>query len=196
MQRRNALKLLVGAAGLPLLSTEALAFFQSVQNQVAQQATLKTFTPDQHAIVETMAELIIPATDTPGAKAARVSEFIDLILSEWSKEEEKVRFLAGVDEVNRHSQVLYGKRFVDATVAQQSEIVRGLDDELMGALQLVQENRRGNRRPPEKTFFYMMKQLTMIGYYTSQVGAQEELKYEIIPTSHEQCAPITIKEKS
>ena len=50
MQRRNALKLLVGAAGLPLLSSEALAFFQSVQAQVAEGTGLKAFTPDQHAI--------------------------------------------------------------------------------------------------------------------------------------------------
>ena len=196
MQRRNALKLLVGAAGLPLLSSEALAFFQSVQAQVPKTIALKAFTGDQNAIVETISELIIPATDTPGAKAARVSEFIDLILSGWSKEDEKARFLAGVDEVNHRSQVLYGKRFMDAAVEQQKEIVRGLDDELMATQQLLQANRRGNRKPPEKTFFYMMKQLTLVGYYTSQVGAQEELHYEIIPHAHEQCAPVPTTEKS
>ena len=128
-------------------------------------------------------DLIIPATDRPGAKAARVSYFIDLILSDWSKQEEKTRFMAGIQEVDHRSQLLYGKRFVNATPAQQSEIVSGLDDALMGSFQELQANRRGNRRPPEKTFFYMMKQLTLV-------------KYEIIPTAHEQCAPITIKEKS
>jgi hypothetical protein len=196
MQRRNALKLLVGAAGLPLLSSEALAFFQSVQAQVPQTAALKAFSADQNAIVETISELIIPATDTPGAKAARVSEFIDLILSDWSKEDEKTRFLAGVDEVNHRSQVLYGKRFVDAAAEQQKEILHGFDDELMAAQQVLLANRRGNRKPPEKTFFYMMKQLTLVGYYTSQVGAQEELHYEIIPHAHEQCAPVPTTEKS
>jgi len=52
-------------------------------------------------MVETMSELIIPATDTPGAKGARVSEFIDLILSDWSDDADKKIFLDGLADVDR-----------------------------------------------------------------------------------------------
>lgn len=181
---------------MPLLSSDALAFFRTIQAQVSDKASLKTFTPQQNAMVETMSELIIPATDTPGAKAARVSEFIDLILSDWSEEGDKKRFLDGLADVDQRSQTLFGKNFVDATAAQQTEIVRGLDDELVEAHEQVQANRRGKRPLPEKTFFFMMKHLTLVGYYTSQIGEQEELHYELIPSAHEQCAPITTKEQS
>jgi hypothetical protein len=196
MQRRNALKLLAGAAALPLLSSDALAFFRTIQAQVAEKAVLKTFTPQQNAIVEIMSELIIPATDTPGAKAARVSEFIDLILSDWSEEADKTRFLEGLADVDQRSQTLFGKSFVDSSETQQSDIIRGLDEELVRAREELKEDRRGHRVLPEKTFFFIMKHLTMVGYYTSQVGVQEELHYELIPSAHEQCVPVPGKEES
>lgn len=196
MQRRNALKLLAGAAALPLLSRDALAFFQAVQAQISDKATLKAFTPQQHAIVETMSELIIPATDTPGAKAARVSEFIDLILSDWADDADKNAFFDGLAKVDQSSQTLFGKNFVDSTVAQQNEIIRGLDAQLVADFERIEPDRHGKRPLLEKTFFYMMKNLTLIGYYTSQVGAQEELHFEIIPSAHEQCVPEPTKEQS
>lgn len=196
MQRRNALRLLAGAAALPLLSSDALALFRTIQSQISDNPTLKTLTPAQHAIVETMTELIIPATDTPGAKAARVGEFIDLILSDWSDDVDKKTFLDGLARVDQSSQTLFGKNFVDGTVAQQSAIIRGLDEQLTEDYQHIEPDRHGKRPLLEKTFFYMVKNLTLVGYYTSQVGQQEELHYEIIPSAHEQCAPITTKEQS
>ena len=130
MQRRNALKLLAGAAAFPLLSSDALALFRTIQSQVPEKPTFKVLTAPQQAIVETMSEVIIPATDTPGAKAARVSEFIDLILSEWSDEDDKKQFLDGLAEVDRRSQTLFAKNFVEAGAPQQAEIVRSFDAEL------------------------------------------------------------------
>jgi hypothetical protein len=196
MQRRNALKLLAGAATLPLLSRDALAFFRSLQTQITEKPDLKTFTPAQNAMVETMSELIIPATDTPGAKGARVSEFIDLILSDWSDDADKKIFLDGLADVDQRSQGLFGKNFLESTVAQQTEVMRVLDEELVKAQSHIEPNRDGRRVLAEKTFYYMMKSLTLVGYYTSQVGEQEELHYEIIPSAHEQCAPIPAKEQS
>src|SRR5713101_7235065 len=90
MHRRQALRLLASAATLPLLSREAFSLFQAVHEQMPEQAVLKTLNPRQNATVTTIAELIFPQTDTPGAKAARVIEFIDLILTEWYDEEEKI----------------------------------------------------------------------------------------------------------
>ena len=145
MQRRNALKLLAGAATLPLLSRDALAFFRSLQTQVTEKPDLKTFTPAQNAMVETMSELIIPATDTPGAKGARVSEFIDLILSDWSDDADKKIFLDGLADVDQRSQGLFGKNFVESTVAQQTEVMRVLDEELVKAQSHIEPNRDGRR---------------------------------------------------
>src|SRR6202162_3503045 len=123
MQRRDALRLLAAAATLPLLSRDAFTLFQEVHQQLPQTAALKAFNPHQNATVVTISELIIPQTDTPGAKAARVNEFIDLILTEWYDEEEKSIFLTGLTEVDARSQDLFGKDFVDCAEKPQAEIL-------------------------------------------------------------------------
>jgi hypothetical protein len=189
MQRREALRLLACAAALPLLSRDAFSLFQEVHDQLPASTALKTLSPEQNVMVTLLSEIIIPQTDTPGAKAARVNEFIDLILTEWYDEEEKSVFLTGLTEVDAHSQDLFGKDFVDCAEKPQAEILRALDDEVAEARAEV---RRGSsrKRAPERNFFFMIKQLTLIGYYTSQVGFEQELRGEIIPARHAGCVPL------
>lgn len=189
MHRREALRLLASAAALPILSREAFSMFQAVHEQLPEQAVLRTLNPHQNATVTTIAEIIIPQTDTPGAKAARVNEFIDLILTEWYDDEEKSLFLTGLTETDASARALSGKDFVDCGEKLQTEILRGLDDDVAVARS---EIRRGSSRrlPPERNFFFMMKQLTLIGYYTSQIGFEQELHGEIIPARHAGCVPL------
>ena len=87
--------------------------FQAVHEQLPEQAVLRTLNPHQNATVTTISEIIIPQTDTPGAKAARVNEFIDLILTEWYDDEEKSIFLTGLTDVDTRARDLFGKDFVD-----------------------------------------------------------------------------------
>src|SRR6266480_676126 len=81
MQRREALRLLMAGGVLPALPTNLFAFFQGAHP--ASGYTLRTLNPHQNDTVVAMIDQIIPATDTPGAKGARVNEFIDVILTEW-----------------------------------------------------------------------------------------------------------------
>ena len=111
MQRREALRLLASAAALPLLSREAFSMFQAVHEQLPDQPVLKSLDPHQNATVTIISELIIPQTDTPGAKAARVNEFIDLILTEWYDEEEKSIFMAGLTDVDARARGLVRQGF-------------------------------------------------------------------------------------
>jgi hypothetical protein len=189
MERREALRLLAGAAALPLLSRDAFALFQTVHEQLPATAVLKTLDPHQNAIVTTISELIIPQTDTPGAKAARVNEFIDVVLSEWYDEEEKSAFLAGLAGVDARSRDLFAKAFTDCSEKQQAQILSGLDDEL-AELREPSSKRRRRNETPEKHFFWMMKQLTIVGYYTSEIGFEQELHQQIIPARHAGCASI------
>ncbi len=189
MHRRQALRLLASAATLPLLSREAFSLFQAVHEQLPEQPVLKTLNPHQNDTVTTIAEIIIPQTKTPGAKAVRVNEFIDLILTEWYDEEEKSIFLTGLGDVDFRTRDLYGKDFVECGEKQQVEVLQALDDEV-AADRAEPEVRRRRSRPPEKNFFFMMKQLTLVGYYTSQIGFEQELHGEIIPSRHASCAPL------
>jgi hypothetical protein len=140
-------------------------------------------------MVTTIAELIIPQTDTPGAKAARVNEFIDLMVTEWYDDEERSTFMSGLADVDARTRDLYGKDFLQCGVKQQVELLQALDDEVAAA-RSGPDLRRRRSRPPEKNFFFMMKQLTLVGYYTSQVGFEQELHGEIIPSRHAACVPL------
>ena len=193
MHRREALHLLAGAAALPLLSRDAFGLFRQVHDQIAAGSALKTLNPHQDVTVTTIAELIIPQTETPGAKAARVNQFIDVILTDWYDDQERSIFLSGLADVDARSRDLCGKDFVDCSTQQQAQILTALDEELTKVREAVVPGtmrRRLRLKPDEKNFFYMMKQLTLVGYYTSEVGSEEELHYEIIPSSHAGCAKI------
>jgi hypothetical protein len=189
MHRRQALRLLASAATLPLLSREAFSLFKVAHDQLPEQPALKTFNPQQNEMVTTIAELIIPQTDTPGAKAARVNEFIDLMVTEWYDDEERSTFMSGLADVEARTRDLYGKDFLQCGVKQQVELLQALDDEVAAA-RSGPDLRRRRSRPPEKNFFFMMKQLTLVGYYTSQVGFEQELHGEIIPSRHAACVPL------
>jgi Gluconate 2-dehydrogenase subunit 3 len=190
MQRREALRLLAAAAALPVLSRDAFSLFREVHEQLAEAPALKTLNPHQNATVMAISEIIIPETDTPGAKAVRVNEFIDLILTDWYHDDERQRFLTGLADVDVRSRDVFGKDFVDGSEKQQLQIVSSLDEELAGIRQPLDLHREGRFAPTEKQFFYMMKRLTLVGYYTSQAGFEQQLHEQIIPPSHAGCAPI------
>jgi hypothetical protein len=175
---------LASAATLPLLSREAFCLFQAVHEQLPEQTVLKTLNQSQNATVTMIAEIIIPETNTPGAKAARVNEFIDLILTEWYDAEEKATFLTGLAGVDSRARDLHGKDFVECGPKQQVALLQVLEDEMVAR---AEEVRRRRNRPPELNFFFMMKQLTLVGYYTSQIGFEQELHAEIIPSRHASC---------
>ena len=196
MQRREALRLLAAAATLPLVSRDAFSLFQEVHQQLPQTAALKALDPHQNATVVTISELIIPQTDTPGAKAARVNEFIDVIVAEWYDQEQKSTFLTGLADVDQRSQSSFSKNFVECSDKQQIQILNDLDEEAQ-----VKSASIGRRRPrnvalttrlaEKQLFFPMIKQLTLIGYYTSEIGFEQELHEEIIPARHAGCVPLS-----
>lgn len=208
MNRRAVIRLLAAAAALPALPRELLALGHEVHSQLAPTTALRALNAHQNAMVTVMAELIIPATDTPGAKAARVNEFIDLMLAEWYPEKDRARFLAGLGDVDARSRVLFGKDFVDCAENQQVEILTALDAELARAREAIgpgspgnrEQSReavvlgspgyRGQRSKPEQNFFFMVKQLTLVGYYTSEIGAIQELHHVMIPSRYQGCVPI------
>ena len=192
MLRREALKLLAAAAAtVPLLPRDAFTLFQEVHQQLPGTAGFKALNPQQNATVLTISELIIPQTDTPGAKAARVNEFIDLIIAEWYDDEEKSAFLTGLADVDQRSQNSFNKSFVDCSVKQQVQILNDLDEEARVKWEKTFRRRERNATNEEKQFFPMIKQLTLIGYYTSEIGFVQELHEEIIPARHAGCAPLS-----
>lgn len=192
MLRRDLLRVLSAAAVAPVLPPEVTLLIKQAQTSAGY--GLRTLTPHQNAIVVAMIDLIIPATDTPGAMAARVNEFMDVILTDWATAEERARFLAGLDDVDTQANSLFGKSFLEASPAQQSAILQALDDcvdWLHGPPSdpTVSPGRDFNQLRGE--FFRSFKLMTIHGYYTSEIGQTQELKREIIPGAFHGCAPLT-----
>lgn len=201
MQRREVLKLLAAGAAIPAFSADLLGFFQEVQAQLGPSYKLRTLTTQQNAIVTTMADLIIPATDTPGAKAARVNEFIDVVLTEWATDGERQHFLEGLAGVDNQSNALFGKNFVDASFEQQTALLRAMDDAAMGS-HPARRVRHGNTIPEDRdkqlqgNFWDVFKGITVHGYYTSEIGFTQEQKLQIIPGVYHGCVPLTVEKKA
>ncbi len=178
MNRREALLLLAGAAALP---DQLLAVGRAVHNRV-RAGTLRALDAHQNETVATIAELIIPKTDTPGARDAGVSAFIDVMLADWGDDEQRQVFAAGLANVDERSRASFGKDFVACTAQQQTEILTDLDYELARL--------RDTKSDTSKNFFQGIKWLTLTGYYTSEVGASSELHYRVVPGRYEPCYPL------
>src|SRR6266851_7938499 len=146
MQRREALKLLLAGGVLPTMAADLFGFFRD--SYPASGYALRTLNPHHNDTVVAMIDQIIPATDTPGAKAARVNEFIDVILTEWAVDEERHNFLSGLAGVDKQSNELFGKNFVDASLQQQVTLLRAMDESV--AAQHARRMRHGNTIPEDR----------------------------------------------
>src|SRR5262249_14730034 len=191
MHRRELFRLLGAGAVRPAMSPDLFTLLQ--QAQPAAGYTLRALSPQQNATIVAMIDLIIPATDTPGAKGARVNEFIDVILTEWATEEERKRFLEGLAGIDKQSQSLYGKDFADASAEQQLVQLRAIDDAVMSNRAVRPHH--GNTVPKPDTqlqgdFWEVFKRITLHGYYTSEVGFTQELRLQIIPGAQHGCTPV------
>lgn len=158
----------------------------------AQGYALQTLNPHQNATVVAMTDLILPATDTPGAKGAMVNEFIDVVLTGWATDEERANFLNGLAEVDKESNELCGKDFVDATAVQQTALLRSMDDKAMYDALHAPRMMDPVRRPytqMEGSFWTVFKGMTLHGYYTSEIGFSQELKLQVIPGALHGCMP-------
>lgn len=190
MQRREALRLMGAASVFSVLSSDLLAATLEAQLAANKAGTLLTLSPAQNEIVVAMTDVMIPATDTPGAKAAKVNEFIDLILTEWATEEEKKIFLEGLAEADRKANALFGHGFAAASRKEQAAIVEEFDEELATSRnEALPEQVRSWELTLLLPFFAQMRRLTLVGYYTSPIGQKQELKVEIIPGALHGCVP-------
>jgi len=193
LQRRELLRLLAIGSALPTIPSPLLAACREIHTSVSENPALKVLSPREDATVTAMAELIIPRTDTPGAKDTQVNLFIDRILAEWFSDEERTRFVEGLAEIDIRTQSLFQRNFVDANTAQQKEILRALGEELAEAAAALANNPRSYRGAtpePENNFYMQFRGLTLNGYFTSEAGFTQQLHEEIIPGRFDGCAPL------
>lgn len=131
--------------------------------------TLKALTPEQEQLVAAVAEVILPATDTPGARDVGVSQFVDRMLADYHTADAREKFLAGLARLDASAVAQHGKSFMRCTAAQQFALVDALDAQLFDPKAV-----RADADP--RAFYGLLKELTLAGYYTSEDGATRELR--------------------
>jgi hypothetical protein len=143
-------------------------------------------TPEQGEVVAEIAEIFIPRTDTPGAKEVGVPAFIDTMLKDAYTSADHARYIAGLNELEAQAQGEHQRRFMDLDAAARLALVRSVHDEATKAELALTTPPSQLKRP----FVLMTKELTLLGFFTSQVGATQVLQYDPVPGAYHGCVPL------
>lgn len=140
------------------------------------------FDENQVMFLDEVAETILPATSTPGAKAAKVGSFMALMVQDCYKTEDQKIFADGISKLEEVCKQKYGRNFLECSAFQRTELLTALDKE-----QKKYQEDKAAEAPNH--YFRMMKELTLLGYFTSEVGATQALRYLPVPGRYDGCMP-------
>ena len=146
-------------------------------------------TPEQIAFLDEIAETIIPTTDTPGAKAAKVGAFMNVYVTDCYDEIDQLTFVEGLNDIEAQSKKKFNTAFMQLNATQKKELLTSIDaiaknfkvDEAPKADPLKVEVKKVSKHH----YFKMMKQLTIMGYFTSEIGATQALRHVAVPGRYE-----------
>jgi hypothetical protein len=176
VSRRDAIKTMsIALGGAVSASTIAGMFTPAAARAWTNAPTWApgTLTAGQLEVVATMAEHIIPTTDTPGGRAAGVHRYVDALLTDYYSKREHDQFLAGLAKFEERAQAVNGAAFLSSAPAQQHAVMTEVDTMTYarGAARATNAAETTDLR----FFFRRMKEVTLAGYYMSEVGATKEL---------------------
>lgn len=138
------------------------------------------FTEDQARLVMEIAEGILPKTDTPGAKELGVPRFIEEMVATAYKNDHREAFIKGIDNFEKECKDFTGKSYLALDREERNTFLNKKNDEIIN----------GAEDGASLSFFYMIKELTIVGYFTTEVGATRVLQYKLIPTRYDGCISI------
>lgn len=140
------------------------------------------FNDKQVALMNEIADTILPETTSPGAKAAKVGDFMAVMVLDCYAEPDQKIFMDGLKTVDELSEKKYNKSFMEADPKQRTELLTELDKE-----QQAYQAKKGNDDPSH--YFRMMKETTLLGYFTSKEGATQALRYIAVPGRYDGNVP-------
>lgn len=172
----------------------ALSFADDVLAQAMTQG-VGAFTAADVALLDEIAETILPETSTPGAKAAKAGAFMALMVTDGYTDRDREVFTTGMRQLDAASVAATGAAFMNATPAQRLTVIQALDREQKAVMD-ARVPAPTNRYPPPDAandepahYFRMMKELALLGYFTSEVGMTRALRYIEAPGKFDPCAP-------
>ena len=159
-------------AGLALAAW-SLPVVAAAQGAVGLGWTPRALTDAQARTLSAAAEAIMPATDTPGAVAAGVPQFIDRQIADWCEPAEAARLKAGLDDLDVRAKAAGAASFAALSPQQAQTVLNAVEVDARAA-----------------PYWRMLKGLATTGYFTSRVGATKALRYDPIPGAYRGCVPL------
>ncbi len=140
------------------------------------------FNQDQVNLFNEIAETILPATTTPGAKEAKVGEFMTVMVKDCYTKADQQIFLEGLIQIDEECKNATGNIFFDSNSQERTTFLAQLDTHQKAYME---------RKKPEQPshYFRMMKEITLLGFFTSEVGATKALRYVAVPGKYDGCVP-------
>lgn len=177
MNRREAVQSVAILLGGTIIGGN---LFMQTGCKPATPSVAKLFEPDMQNYLGEIAETILPATSTPGAKAAGVGEFIPVMVRDCYTPEHQQVFLEGLNTINKLSKEKYQQDFEKLTAEQKTELFISLDQE-------QKDYQKSKAEDAAPHYFRMMKELTLLGFFTSKEGATKALRYVAVPGRYDGC---------
>lgn len=182
MDRREAVRVVSSLlGGIALVGGESL-WRRPLRAMPAPGEAAGAFAPNEVALLDEAAETILPETSTPGAKAARCGAFIALMVTDTYEPRDQRIFRRGLLELESAARAATGGGFLQATPAQRLSLLDRFDREAKAFME---------DRPSDEPahWFRMLKQLTLVGYFTSEIGMTQHLRYLETPGRFDPCVP-------
>jgi hypothetical protein len=176
----------MGGVGATLnITSPSLARALAVDFAGASSPATACFNAGQRELCTVLSELVIPTTDTPGAIAAGVPAFVEMMVCDWYTSTERRIFLDGLAALEDDSQRIYSAGFLELPEQRQIEALRRQQD--IAAQYEPPENELSfliSAEDEHAPFFDKLKELVVIGYYRSEVGARQEMIYNPMPMEY------------
>lgn len=199
MDRRELLKLVAILTGGTVIGGEVFLTGCKSDGKVAG----TTLSEENVPFLNEVSETILPATNTPGAKEANVGAFMVVFVNDCYEEADRKAFIEGMNSLDDACDNMHKKKFMDATPEQRTQLLTSIDKEATDYQKKKSEHDRKQNEEAERAkaqgvkdfkripmtnhYFTMMKQLTLTGFFTSQVGMTKALRFEPVPGRWDAC---------
>jgi hypothetical protein len=188
--RREAIRRVSALLGGAALIGQSVWLAGCEAGNAARPRDAASFSATDIALLDEIADTILPETKTPGAKAAGVGAFMALMVTDTYDVREQRLFSAGLRSIERLCMAQHGVSFLAASPAQRRTLLEQLDrEQYTGRPPDGDEERRPH-------YFRMIKELTLLGYFTSEVGCTQAMRYVETPGRFEPCVTYTAGEKA
>jgi hypothetical protein len=179
MDRRELLKMVALATGGVVIGGE---FFLAGCKTKDAEVAGTTFSQNDISFLDEVAETIIPKTTTAGAKEAEVGKFMTVMVNDCYEEADQKTFHEGMKKLDQACNKMHGHSFMKAEAAHRKELLTSLDKE-------AKEYMKNKKKEDPTHYFTMMKQLILLGYFTSKPGMEQNFNYQQVPGRYDGAVP-------